>query len=96
MGTPQARLTTTQKGLGWAHQKVRAALLRDLIEGTPCTWCDKPMYSMPNMNYDHKPLEADHSLARSHGGTRADRLLHSHCNRVRGDGTKGGMRRWML
>jgi hypothetical protein len=89
MGIPQARLTTTQKGLGWAHQKVRAALLRDLIEGTPCEWCGEPMYT-------NQQLEADHSLARSHGGTRADRLLHKTCNRKRGDGTKAGMKRWML
>jgi hypothetical protein len=37
-------------------------------------------------NWDHKKLAADHSIPRAMGGKRADRLLHSLCNKQRGDG----------
>jgi hypothetical protein len=37
-------------------------------------------------------LDGDHSVARSHGGTVADRLLHSECNRARGDGSRDHLR----
>lgn len=71
---------TTSKGLGWSHQKRRAALLRALVDGTPCAECGLPMDRS-------QQLDADHSIPRSQGGTRADRLLHATCNRSRGDGT---------
>lgn len=44
------------------------------------------MYRAPERNWDERKLEGDHSIARSRGGTRADRLLHSTCNRRRGAG----------
>lgn len=50
------------------------------------------MYREPASNWDSKPLEADHSQARSHGGTIADRLLHSVCNRQRQDGRNDHLR----
>jgi hypothetical protein len=69
--------TTTQQGLGWAHQKRRKALLAQHIEGALCDECGKPMYSWQN-------LDADHTVERALGGTVADRLLHaSPCNRGR-------------
>ncbi|WP_307677173.1 hypothetical protein [Nocardia pseudovaccinii] len=37
-------------------------------------------------------LDGDHSIARAHGGTVADRLLHSWCNRERGDGSRDHLR----
>src|SRR3954449_12809720 len=46
------------------------------------------MYRNPNLNVDGVPLEADHTLARAHGGKHADRLLLRACNRSRGDGTR--------
>lgn len=46
------------------------------------------MYRTPERNPDRMPLEADHTLARSLGGTRADRLLLATCNRSRGNGTR--------
>ncbi len=48
------------------------------------------MYRDPDMNADGMPLEADHTIARSLGGTKADRLLLGTCNRSRGDGTRIG------
>ncbi|MCQ4148595.1 hypothetical protein NOS52_12535 [Rhodococcus qingshengii] len=77
--------TTTQRGLGWEHQKQREKLLRAHAEGSPCWWCGEPMYLAQG-------LAADHSHARAHGGTKADRLLHGLCNKQRGDGSKDDLR----
>lgn len=77
--------TTTDKGLGWAHQKRRAALLRCLIDGELCWWCGKPMHKWQR-------LAADHSIARARGGRVADRLLHEKCNLERGDGSRDNER----
>ncbi len=57
------------------------------------------MHRDPSSNVDGAPLEADHTLSRSQGGTRADRLLLRICNRSRGDGTRqvddvGGRPAW--
>jgi len=95
--------TTTERGLGWQHQKQRARLLRAHIDGTPCP-CDVvecgpaclcrgpaghlPMYKDADRNPDAKPLEADHSVARSLGGKVADRLMLATCNNSRGNGTR--------
>jgi hypothetical protein len=40
----------------------------------------------------HQQLDGDHSIARSRGGTVADRLLHAECNRARGDGSRDAQR----
>lgn len=87
--------TTTKRGLGWDHQKTRERLLRTLVDGTPCWWCNQPMHRDPAQNFDRAPLEADHSRSRARHGTagnRADRLLHRRCNRQRQDGTKDHQR----
>lgn len=86
------RQTTTNRGLGWHHQQTRTRLLNRHRNGTPCWWCDRPMYRQPDDNFDHAPLEADHTIARSQGGRTADRLLHMTCNRERGDGTRDHLR----
>lgn len=89
--------TTKQRGLGWTHEKTRARLLRTHIDGTPCYWCGRPMYRDRTHNWDYNPtstdrasgsLAADHTHARTHGGTKADRLLHGTCNKQRGDGSR--------
>jgi hypothetical protein len=80
-----ARLTTTQRGLGWEHQKQRAALLRLHVDGTLCWWCGRPMYRSQN-------LAADHHVARAKGGRKAGRLLHGPCNSERGDGSRDHLR----
>lgn len=88
-----ARATkTTARGLGWQHQRTRAQLLAQHTDGTPCWWCGRPMFKQPERNWDTAPLEADHTLSRSQGGTRADRLLHSVCNRQRQDGSRDHLR----
>lgn len=74
--------STTARGLGHRHQQQRARLLKLHVDGTLCDWCGKPMFRS-------QELEADHSQARSQGGSIADRLLHALCNRQRGDGTRG-------
>lgn len=54
------------------------------------------MYRNPQLNVDRMPLEADHTIARSLGGTTADRLMLATCNRSRGNGTRGTVKRWNL
>lgn len=78
--------TTTEQGLGWEHQQVRAQLLRSTPDGWPCPACHLPMYPKT----DPGSLDADHSQPRSLGGTRADRLMHASCNRRRGNGVTTG------
>ncbi|MGB3771727.1 MAG: hypothetical protein WBF79_00635 [Rhodococcus sp. (in: high G+C Gram-positive bacteria)] len=81
---PRSRAkTTTEKGLGHAHREVRKHLLAVHVEGSPCGHCGKPMFKA------FQPLDADHELARHHGGRKATRLLHASCNRSRKDGTGG-------
>lgn len=50
------------------------------------------MYRAAERNWDRATLEGDHSTPRSHGGHVADRLLHSTCNRSRGDGSNDAQR----
>lgn len=73
--------TTTQRGLGWEHQKQRKRLLAKHRDGDLCGHCGEPMFKS-------QPLQADHTIPRSLGGAKADRLLHSWCNESRGNGTR--------
>lgn len=84
--------TTTERGLGWDHQKQRERLLRSHVDGSPCWWCAKPMHRDKARNWDGDTLAADHSHARAHGGTKADRLLHGRCNKQRQDGGNDHLR----
>lgn len=84
--------STTQRGLGWSHQKQRERLMQLHVDGTSCWWCDAPMYRDAGRNFDGAALNADHSQARAHGGTKADRLLHGKCNKERGDGSRDHLR----
>jgi hypothetical protein len=93
--------TTTQRGLGWQHQKQAERLKATHIDGTPCWWCARPMYRDRTHNWDYNPtstnpysgtLQADHSHTRASGGTKADRLLHATCNKERGDGQRDHLR----
>ena len=76
---PKGELTTTQAGLGWAHQQARARLLGGLVDGTPCPRCGRPMYRW-------QQLDAGHSRDRAVYGTDQlpDRLEHARCNRAAG------------
>jgi hypothetical protein len=72
------RKTTTQQGLGWSHQKARAKALREMQEGEPCPFCALPMSK-------EEPLDFDHVIPRSQGGTDGPRRLsHASCNRQAG------------
>ena len=93
--------STTDRGLGWEHQKRRERLLKDHLDGSPCYWCGLPMFRDRASNWDYDPasadrasgsLAADHSHARAHGGTHSDRLLHGYCNKSRGDGSRDHLR----
>lgn len=85
---PTGRRTNKQRGLGWQHTQNRDRLLARHRDGRPCWWCGKPMWRDATRNPDRRPLHADHTRARSRGGTTADRLLHAACNEARGDGSR--------
>ena len=90
----KGRQTTTELGLGWDHQRARRRLLARHIDGTPCPCgvgadcgpaclCKRagyalPMYRDPSRNPDGRPLEADHTLARSRGGALPDQIGRAH------------------
>ncbi|MCJ7859259.1 ATP-binding protein [Corynebacterium kalidii] len=79
--------STTERGYGHRHQTIRRRLLHNHTDGTPCDWCGQPMYRDAKRNFDHAPLEADHTNdLKHHGHGDADRLLHRRCNRQRKDG----------
>lgn len=94
--------SSTARGLGQEHRRIRAQLLAALIDGTLCPCqpgcgpkcpCQElppgqglPIFRDAARNVDGRPLEADHVVARAQGGRRATRLLLSTCNRSRGEG----------
>ncbi|AZV00787.1 HNH endonuclease [Gordonia phage Kiko] len=84
--------STTERGLGWQHQKQVAALKAQHVDGTPCWWCGQPMFLNSENNWDKQGLAGDHSVPRASGGTVADRLLHATCNKERGDGARDHLR----
>lgn len=84
--------TTTERGLGWDHQKQRANLVAVHVDGTPCWWCGRPMFYDKTRNFDGLPLAADHEDARANGGDRANRLLHFSCNSSRQAGARDDQR----
>ena len=72
-------VTTTSRGLGWVHQRARAAALNTMRQGEPCPLCDRPMY------YPEQALDLDHVVPRVlGGGTGPRQLTHSSCNRSAG------------
>lgn len=91
----QPRQTENQKGRGSIHKKTRKRLMHLHHDGALCWWCGKPMYRDAKLNWDQRPLHADHSRALGQYGARnnlADRLLHATCNQQRGDGTRDNTR----
>jgi 5-methylcytosine-specific restriction endonuclease McrA len=78
----RARGTSTQRGLGADHRRVREQVL---AEETTCWLCGRPGTA-------DDPLVADHVLARADGGRneRANyRAAHASCNSRRGRGGTG-------
>lgn len=89
---PKVLRSTTERGLGWQHQKQVAALKAQHIDGSPCWWCGRAMFLDSENNWDTATLAGDHSTPRASGGTVADRLLHATCNKERGDGARDHLR----
>lgn len=77
---------TAARGYGYAHRKRTAALLAQLVDGTRCPRCPRPMYRQPARNFDGRKLQGDHhALARVLGSTALpDTLCHAHCNQSAG------------
>lgn len=93
--------TQTELGLGYRHRIAADNLKRDHQDGTPCSWCGRPMYKDRTRNWDYNPdggrdsgkLHAHHSkVSRSEAIRRGlpipppDELLHGVCNIQLGDG----------
>lgn len=68
--------TTTQRGLGYEHQR-RAAAMKRAALGMPCPGCGRAML-------DVRLMDLDHSVPRALGGTVGDRVLCRRCNRAAG------------
>lgn len=67
--------STTQRGYGWRHQQIRAALLKMLVLGSPCPRCGKPMWpAVQQLDLGH--VDGDK--------TRYTGLEHAACNRKAG------------
>lgn len=62
-----------------AHQRLRKAAIDNLIDGTLCPICGKPMTKVMKLHYDHV-------IPVSQGGDPAGkrRLVHAACNLSRG------------
>lgn len=79
-----------ERGYGQRHVKQRERLMRQLVDGSPCPHCGRPMYRNPEHNFDGAPLEANHSDPLANHADKqtaplADELLHRFCNRSLGD-----------
>jgi len=71
--------TTTQRGLGYAHQKTRKQAIAALRDGDPCARCGQPMYRSQS-----RLLDLDDFPGRAYGGPQVKRLSHRSCNRRAG------------
>lgn len=78
---------TTAAGLGWSHQKRRAAALRALCDGDACRLCGRPMFHGQDLDLDHV---APRVLGGHDGPTE---LTHATCNRAAGGRLAGARRR---
>lgn len=78
MGRHDHQRTTTQRGLGWAHQRLRARLLPSAY-GTPCPRCGQLMLQGQDLDLDHT------GLPRALGGRPGQgQMAHESCNRSAG------------
>jgi hypothetical protein len=67
------RPSTSARGYGWAHQKLRARLIQRMRDGDPCAECALPMWHGTPLDLCH-----DHD----NGGYKG--LGHASCNRSEG------------
>lgn len=63
----------------YRHQLDRKRARARMKDGELCWWCNRPMHR-------DQQLDADHVTSVHDGGVRADRMLHSVCNRQRREG----------
>ena len=75
MTAGRKKKTTTEKGLGYAHQKARKAM--PAPKGDPCPYCRRPMW-------EGQLLDLDHAIPRAFNGGGALRWAHASCNRSSG------------
>lgn len=69
--------TTTQRGLGWQHQKRRAELLPAAI-GTLCPLCGQPMRAGQRLDLHHSTPRAIDP------GSVGDQIVHEACDKAAG------------
>ncbi|RFZ11196.1 hypothetical protein DSM43518_02036 [Mycobacterium marinum] len=89
------------QGLGYRHRIAADNLKRNHQDGTPCSWCGRPMYKDRTRNWDYNAdggrdsgkLHAHHSKMSRAEAIRLglpisppDELLHGACNIQLGDG----------
>jgi hypothetical protein len=85
--TGRVRPTTTQRGLGYGHQRERERLLAQLRDGDPCARCGGPMYRGQYLDLDDFP-------GRMFGGPQVKLLAHRYCNRRAGAMMREMAKRW--
>ena len=97
------RPTTTQRGLGHAHQAERRRQLAALRDGDPCARCElrgvyHPMYAALVTWRNGRPVSAyldlDDFPGRAYGGPQVKRLSYRRCNRQAGSRLGNRMRGW--
>lgn len=62
------------------HKRKRAQLRHNLVDGTLCEYCGRPMYRNGAENFDRRTVQADHPNADL--SQEPDRLIHAACNRA--------------
>lgn len=85
---PKTRGTTTERGLGWAHQQERRRLL-PLAYHRPCPLCGETMWPEDR-------LDLNHVTPRCFGGSTSDgggEIVHASCNRAEGPRIREELRR---
>ncbi|APQ42468.1 hypothetical protein [Pasteurella phage PMP-GADVASU-IND] len=65
---------------GRDHQRARARLRHNLVDGTLCEYCGRPMFRNAEDNFDGRTVEADHINADT--SRPPGRLIHHKCNRT--------------
>ena len=65
---------------GRDHQRARARLRHNLVDGTLCEYCGRPMFRNGEDNFDGRVVEADHINADT--SRPPGRLIHHKCNRT--------------
>jgi 5-methylcytosine-specific restriction endonuclease McrA len=81
------RGTTTERGLGYAHQQERRRLL-PLAYYTDCPLCGLTMWP-------EQSLDLDHNVPRAFGGStevEGGRIVHAYCNRAEGPRIRRALR----